>query len=64
VWLVLTVRNTGKQFMLADLPLLLIVDKFVVLSEELLLTEGHLGSANLSLLSMTAPLTLSSNFGS
>jgi len=54
----------GKQFMLAGLLLLLAVDKFVVLSEELLLTEGHLGSTNLSLLSMTAPLTLSSNLGS
>jgi hypothetical protein len=50
--------------MFADLLLLLVVDKFVVLSEELLLTEGHFGSTNLSLLSMTAPLTLSSNFGS
>jgi hypothetical protein len=50
--------------MLTDLLLLLVVDKFVVLSEELLLTEGHFGSINLSLLSMTAPLTLSSNFGS
>ena len=50
--------------MLADLQLLLAVDKFVVLSEKLLLTEGHLGSTNLSLFSMTVPLTLSSNFGS
>ena len=50
--------------MFAGLLLLLVVDKFVVLSEELLLTEGHLGSTNLSLLSMIVPLTLSSNFGS
>jgi hypothetical protein len=50
--------------MLADLLLLLAVDKFVMLSEELLLIEGHFGSTNLSVLSMTAPLTLSSNLGS
>jgi hypothetical protein len=50
--------------MFADLLLLLVEDKFVVLSEELLQTEGHFGSKNLSLLSMIAPLTLSSNFGS
>jgi hypothetical protein len=48
----------------ADLLLLLVEDKFVVLSEEILLTEVHFGSKNLSLFSMTAPLTLSSNFGS
>lgn len=62
--LLLTVRNTGKQFMFADLLLLLVVDKLVVLSEKLLFIEGHFDSTNLSLLSMTAPLTLSSNFGS
>jgi hypothetical protein len=50
--------------MFADLVLLLVVDKFVVLSDEILLTEGHFGSKNLSLFSITAPLTLSSNFGS
>jgi hypothetical protein len=64
VELVLTVRNTGKQFTLADLLLLLVKDKFVALSAELLLTDGHFGSMNLSLFSITAPLTLASNLGS
>jgi hypothetical protein len=35
--------------MFADLLLLLAKDKFDVLSEELLLTEGHFDSTNLSL---------------
>lgn len=62
--LVLTVRNTGKQLPLTDMLLPLVRDKFAGLSAELVSTEGHFGSTNLSLFSMTAPLTLTSNFGS